>query len=58
MNVIPLLLACLACLPAMAQKRTPKVVFVIVDGIPADVLEKANTPHLDSLSRVGFYKRA
>ncbi|CCG98190.1 type I phosphodiesterase/nucleotide pyrophosphatase [Fibrella aestuarina BUZ 2] len=58
MPIILLLLACLACWPALAQKRTPKAVFVIVDGIPADVLEKANTPHLDSLSRAGFYKRA
>lgn len=53
-----LLLTLVFLAPARAQVRTPKTVFVIVDGIPADVLEKTNTPHLDSLSRVGFYKQA
>lgn len=42
----------------LGQSRTPKTVFVIVDGIPADVVERVPTPHLDSLARVGFYKRA
>nr|WP_229367791.1 alkaline phosphatase family protein [Fibrisoma limi] len=44
--------------PLLAQNRTPKAVFVIVDGIPADVIEKVPTPHLDSLANIGFYKRA
>ena len=38
-----------------AQK---KALFVIVDGIPADVLEKVNTPALDSIARAGGYVRA
>ena len=36
----------------------PKVVFVIVDGIPADVIERVATPHLDAITRVGAYARA
>ncbi|WP_266362625.1 alkaline phosphatase family protein [Tellurirhabdus rosea] len=52
------LLLHLSFFPALAQPRTPKAVFVIVDGIPADVLEKVRTPQLDSLGKAGFYKRA
>ncbi len=35
-----------------------KAVFIIVDGIPADVIEKINTPNLDAISKVGAYARA
>jgi len=35
-----------------------KVVFIILDGIPADVLEQANTPYLDEIAKVGDYSRA
>ncbi len=38
-----------------AQK---KVVFIILDGIPADVLEKVATPHLDEIAKIGGYSRA
>ncbi|MDX2249500.1 MAG: alkaline phosphatase family protein [Bacteroidia bacterium] len=36
----------------------PKAVFIILDGIPADVLEKINTPALDAISQAGGYTRA
>ncbi|RYY59749.1 MAG: alkaline phosphatase family protein [Chitinophagaceae bacterium] len=42
---------------ANAQK-VPKAVFVIVDGIPADVIEKIATPSLDSIAAKGGYTRA
>lgn len=42
-------------LSAQIQK---KVVFVIVDGIPADVIEKLPTPHLDAIALEGGYTRA
>jgi hypothetical protein len=35
-----------------------KVVFIIVDGISADMLEAANTPYLDSIAKQGAYSRA
>ncbi|GMQ25528.1 hypothetical protein Aoki45_22100 [Algoriphagus sp. oki45] len=35
-----------------------KVVFIILDGIPAEELEKAQTPILDKISKVGGYARA
>lgn len=34
------------------------MVFVIVDGISADMLEKADTPFLDSISKSGGYSKA
>jgi len=43
-------------IPANQQNR--KVLFVIVDGIPADVIEKVNTPNLDAIARVGGYTKA
>ena len=38
--------------------RTPKAVFIIVDGIPADVIERVETPNLDAISLAGAYTRA
>lgn len=42
---------------AIAQQNK-KAVFVIVDGIAADVIEKLNTPNLDAIAKVGGYTRA
>jgi len=42
----------------MAQNRPHKVVFVIVDGIPADVMEAVNAPNLKAIGRQGHYLRA
>src|SRR5690349_873275 len=53
--LIVLIFACTA-LFAAAQKK--KVVFMIVDGIPADLVEKVNTPNLDAIAKIGGYKRA
>jgi predicted AlkP superfamily pyrophosphatase or phosphodiesterase len=43
-------------LTLLAQKKK-KVVFIIADGIPADVIEKVNTPVLDSIAKNGGYNR-
>ena len=41
-----------------AQNKNIKVLFVIVDGISADVIEKIETPYLDQISNEGGYTRA
>lgn len=52
------------CLAAIALSSTgiaqssKKALFVIVDGIPADVVEKINTPNLDAIAKEGGYTRA
>lgn len=46
------------CLEAMAQGRQKKVLFVIADGIPADVIERVSTPNIDAIAKEGKYMRA
>ncbi|MEO7212990.1 MAG: alkaline phosphatase family protein [Mucilaginibacter sp.] len=41
-----------------AQQKVKKALFIIVDGIPADVVEKANTPNLNLIAKQGKYMRA
>jgi predicted AlkP superfamily pyrophosphatase or phosphodiesterase len=43
---------------ASTQRKTPKALFIIVDGIPADVLETLNPPTLDEIKNVGGYTRS
>ena len=41
-----------------AQVSPKKALFVIVDGIPADVIEKQPTPNLKAIAKAGGYARA
>ncbi|MBZ5855498.1 alkaline phosphatase family protein [Flavihumibacter profundi] len=41
-----------------AQSKIKKAVFIIADGIPADVIEKLNTPNLEIIAGKGKYIRA
>ncbi len=40
------------------QTKPRKALFVIVDGIPADVIEKQPTPNLKAIAKAGDYARA
>lgn len=57
-----LILSFLFCsvIPAtvMAQKRIPKIVFVVADGIPAELIEKSAAPNFHRIVSKGLYKRA
>ena len=39
-------------------KAQKKAVFIILDGIPADVIESVETPTLDAIASKGGYSRA
>lgn len=55
--VFILAMGCILC-PAMAQQKVKKALFVIVDGIPADVVDSVPTPYLDQISKVGGFTKA
>lgn len=50
------------CLWSCKEESAPdvksKAVFIIVDGISADVIEKLNPPALEEISKAGGYTRA
>lgn len=51
-----LLLICLCCIGLFAKTR--KAVYVIVDGIPADQIERLHTPAIYDIASMGAYSRA
>ncbi|MDP9079184.1 MAG: alkaline phosphatase family protein [Bacteroidota bacterium] len=53
--LLPLLMISIA---GFSQSRTKKALFIIADGIPADVIEKLNTPNLKAIAAQGQYLRA
>lgn len=47
------------CLPLVEKlTRIPKAIFVIVDGIPADIIETTQTPNLDLIAGTHGYTRS
>jgi predicted AlkP superfamily pyrophosphatase or phosphodiesterase len=56
--MIRVLIASLFFVHANSYGQTKKALFVIVDGIPADVIEKLKTPSLDIIKKEGGYARA
>jgi predicted AlkP superfamily pyrophosphatase or phosphodiesterase len=44
--------------PVFSQHRIKKAVFIIADGIPADVIERVNLPNLQQIARQGKFLRA
>jgi predicted AlkP superfamily pyrophosphatase or phosphodiesterase len=52
-------LLAVACQPSKEEKtKTPKAVFIIVDGIAGDVIEKLNPPVLAEISKAGGFTLA
>jgi predicted AlkP superfamily pyrophosphatase or phosphodiesterase len=47
-----------SCAVGLQAQRAKKALFVIVDGIAADVIEKQPTPDLDNIAKVGGFTRA
>ena len=61
--LVPITFATATVVPAEATseetlEKKPKTLFVIVDGIPADVIERVNTPGIDAVVASGSYQRA
>lgn len=52
------LIALFLILASCEEKKEKKVVLIIIDGVPADVLESVNTPRMDEIASVGGYARA
>lgn len=48
----------LFCITTSQAQHAKKALFVIVDGIAADVIEQQPTPNLDKIAKVGGYTRA
>lgn len=55
-----LLLICtlISVLTLVQGKNINKAVYIIVDGVPADVIEKVMPPAIDSISKAGGYVRS
>lgn len=50
--------AVLPLVMGLSDAPKPKAVFILLDGIPADVIERAHTPFLDEIAAIGGYARA
>lgn len=56
--LLGVLLLCTGCGSEEQKAKTRKAIFIIVDGIPADVIERVETPALDAISKEGGYAKA
>ena len=46
------------CTQSTNAQKARKVLFVVADGIPADVQKRVKTPNLDAIAKVGGYSRS
>src|SRR5882672_9926274 len=58
MKRINIFLTILFICQALTAQNIKKAVFIIVDGIPADIIEKNPTPALKKIAAIGGYTRA
>lgn len=47
-----------SCSNKQVAEKTHKAIFIIADGIPADVIDRLETPALDAISKEGGYANA
>ncbi|MBQ8098862.1 MAG: alkaline phosphatase family protein [Bacteroidaceae bacterium] len=57
-RILPLLTLAFLLASSVSQAKTRKALFIIVDGIPADNLERLRPPHLFDIAHAGHYSRA
>ncbi|MVM40640.1 sulfatase-like hydrolase/transferase [Spirosoma sp. HMF3257] len=59
-SIVRILFGCLVLFAhyGWGQTKPKKALFVIVDGIPSDVIEKQATPNLKAIAKEGGYARA
>lgn len=60
-GLLSLCFAIVCASATFAQEQTPKLkkaLLIIVDGIPADMIEREDTPHIDAIAKEGGYTRA
>lgn len=55
--VVSVMIFAIGCSPRH-QEPVPKVVYVILDGISADIIQQADTPNIDAISRKGGFSEA
>ena len=56
-RIIPLIIIA-ALFLASSQAKTRKAIFIIVDGVPADCVERLQSPTLSAIAHEGGYSRA
>lgn len=57
-TILTIVALCFTAFSYAQTGREKKVLFIIADGIPSDVIEKVHTPALDSIARSGGYAHA
>ncbi len=59
MKILPIACVCiLLSITSIGQEKAKKVLFIIADGIPADVIERVYKPNINKIIETGSYKRA
>jgi predicted AlkP superfamily pyrophosphatase or phosphodiesterase len=59
MKFLPIACVCiLLSISSIGQEKAKKVLFIIADGIPADVIERVTKPNINKIIEAGNYKRA
>jgi len=59
MKFLPIACVCMILsITSIGQEKAKKVLFIIADGIPADVIERVSKPNINKIIEAGSYKRA